>query len=61
MSNEDVIRELRKLAMKTYGKLLIMPSNTVGHPEGVFDLGRHLSYVADCFFDSELAAKKGYS
>jgi len=47
--------------MKTYGKLLIMPSNTVGHPEGVFDLGRHLSYVADCFFDSELAAKKGYS
>jgi len=54
MRRKDIVLELKIISRRCFGEILVMPENSTGKPTGVYDLGRHLVYIADCFSDSSL-------
>lgn len=45
---EKFIKHLRELAAKSPRIMMLMPRNSVGLPEGLFDPKSLLDYLADC-------------
>jgi len=54
MRRKDIVLELKILARRCFGEIVVMPENSTGKPTGVYDLGRHLVYIAECLSDSSL-------